>query len=331
MAKSKKSRARQARQSRNKSASRPSHNIDAAPDAMAAALGYAARGWAIFPAPVGTKKSHKKAAFSNGERWGQTKRPGVIKRDFRRWPDANIGLPCGRRNGIWVLEADTPKGHDVDGIKSLRALEAKHGRLPKTLMAQSPTGSLHYYFAYPVGLTISNSASKIAPGVDVRGEGGMVIAPPSIKPGVGRYVWINSAPIVAAPAWLVSMAVRQAAPPAAVSTLRPNTYRPVDRAKVQAALDEYSSHCSYDIWFETAAALRFEFGDLGFEMFDCWSAQSPQYDENECAAKWRDVAKVTGYSAATVFHFANQASPGWHAVFEAKRLNNAFSFLRVRK
>ena len=66
-------------------------------------------------------------------------------------------------------------------------------------------------------------------------------------------------------------------------------------------------------------------------MFDRWSAQSPQYNETECAAKWSGVAKVTGYSAATIFFYAEQASPGWRAIHEAKLLAKAFSFLRSGK
>ena len=112
----------------------------------------------------------------------------MIARDFRRWPKANIGIPTGPENGFWVLEADTPKGHAVDGIASLRRLERQHGRLPKTLMAVSPSGSLHYYFKWPKRRVIGNTASKVAPGIDVRGEGGMVLAPPSVKPASGAII-----------------------------------------------------------------------------------------------------------------------------------------------
>ena len=96
-------------------------------------------GWAL-PVPPGTKRSYKSASFSNGKRWGATNKPRVIERDFRRWPKANLGIPTGPENGFWVLEADTPKGHDVDGIADLRELERKYGRLPKTLMVMSPSG-----------------------------------------------------------------------------------------------------------------------------------------------------------------------------------------------
>src|ERR1700722_11320879 len=112
-----------------------------------AALSYAERGWWVFPAhSTGLKKSHKAAKFSNGRQWGKTDDPIEIRSNWRKWPNANVGIVTGVDSKIFVVEADTPEGHDVDGIASLRALEAKHGELPKTLMAESPTGSLHYYF-----------------------------------------------------------------------------------------------------------------------------------------------------------------------------------------
>jgi hypothetical protein len=151
------------------------------------ALTYAAKmGWSVFPAPIGTKKSHKSAEYCDGRKWGQTRDTEEIRRDWEKWSDANIGIPCGRDNGIRVLEVDTTDGHAVDGFYSLANLEAQHGALPETLQAISPSGSIHYYFKYPEGdLEIKNSTSAIGQGIDVRGEGGMVIAPPSVKAGKG--------------------------------------------------------------------------------------------------------------------------------------------------
>ena len=181
---------------------------------LAAALGYAEkRHWYVFPANLSfnkatgkfNKKSYKSAEYSGGANWGKTRDPQQIKKDFKRWPKANVGIPTGAENKIWVIEADTPRGHNVDGITSLRALEAKHGPLPQTLMAESPSGSLHFYFNWPNGIGIINSTSSIAPGIDVRGEGGMVIAPPSMR-GDGAYRWLNDNPIADAPLWLIDLA-----------------------------------------------------------------------------------------------------------------------------
>jgi hypothetical protein len=173
---------------------------------LAAALAYAARGWFVFPARPGEKKSYKSAEHSDGRKWGKTKDVKEIERDWKRWPDANVGIVTGPESGFWVVEADTKEGHGVDGIASLAALEQQHGALPPTLMAESPSGTSHLYFSWPTGgVKIINSASTIGPGIDVRGEGGMVIAPPSVKKD-GSYRWINDLPVAEAPAWLIEAA-----------------------------------------------------------------------------------------------------------------------------
>ena len=113
--------------------------------------------------------------------WGMTADPAEIERDFKQWPEAGVGVPTGLVNHIFVLETDTVAGHGVDGLAALQALEAEHGFLPPTLMAMSPTGSIHRYFKWPraLGVEIKNSDGKLAPGVDIRGDGGMVVAPPT--------------------------------------------------------------------------------------------------------------------------------------------------------
>jgi hypothetical protein len=179
---------------------------------LEAALGYAERGWFVFPAPPGEKKSHKSAEHSDGRKWGKTLDPAEIKRDWKRWPDADVGIATGPESGFFVVEVDTKEGHDVDGMASLAELERRHGPLPKTLMAESPSGSLHFYFKWPSnGTVITNSASKIAPGIDVRGEGGMVIAPPSVRNGKS-YRWLNDLPVADAPEWLIDAAIATEVP-----------------------------------------------------------------------------------------------------------------------
>jgi hypothetical protein len=157
-----------------------------------AAIHYAGvLGFHVFPAPFGEKKSHKKAQYSGGREWGATTDTTEIYRDFsKRWlkngeecQPPNVGIVTGEKSGIFVVETDTAAGHGdgVDGAASLAALEAQHGPLPPTLEAESPSGSIHRYYKHP-GFNIQNSEATIAPGVDVRGDGGMVIAPPSVMP-----------------------------------------------------------------------------------------------------------------------------------------------------
>lgn len=167
------------------------------------AIDYASRGWRVFPLNLRQKVSHKSAAHSDGRKWGQTTDADEIRRDFIQWPDANIGIVTGEASGFFVVETDTADGHGegVDGAAELAKLEAMHGTLPATLEAISPSGSVHRYFKHP-GFKIKNSASLIGPGIDVRGDGGMVVGPPSVKLGKGVYSWRNDFPIADAPPWL---------------------------------------------------------------------------------------------------------------------------------
>jgi hypothetical protein len=88
----------------------------------------------------------------------------------------------------------------------LRKLEAEHGALPTTVEALTARGR-HIYFKWPQQ-PVRNSAGKIAPGIDVRGEGGYVIVPPSVHPTGRPYTWsvdCGSA-FAAAPDWLLATA-----------------------------------------------------------------------------------------------------------------------------
>lgn len=179
---------------------------------LTAALETASQGWHVFPVPVGQKKSHKRAEFSEGRPWGATRDPEEIAADWARWPDANIGLPTGTLNGFFVIDLDTADGHGVDGVGSFDMMADAFG-LPETVTAETPSGGRHLYFRCPKDERIYNSQGAVLPGVDVRGDGGMVLAPPSIKPGALRpYRWINSPsdfPIADCPDWLL-LACRQA-------------------------------------------------------------------------------------------------------------------------
>ena len=153
-------------------------------DTKSGAIELAELGFHVFPAPAsGDRKSHKSAARSGGRLWGATDDPEEVGRDWAQWPGANVGIRTGAASGVFVLDVDSMEGHGTDGHGSLGALERENGPLPRTVEAVSPSGGRHLYFRYPDGSAVRNSASQIAPGIDVRGEGGMVLAPPSTKPG----------------------------------------------------------------------------------------------------------------------------------------------------
>jgi bifunctional DNA primase/polymerase-like protein/primase-like protein len=298
-----------------------------------AALEYAAWNWEVFPAPPGQKKSHKSQEHS-GAKWGKTIDPEEIRADFHKWPNANVAIVTGATSGIFVLEADTVEGHGVDGLASIKALEAEHGSLPETLKAVSPTGSEHYYFNHPGhGVKIKNSVSAIAPGVDVRGDGGMVIAPPSVKPGVGEYRWLNHLPVADAPAWLIEAASKQneakkpsSRAPAGEKAAADQNFEHRHRHKADADLEEIEAALmaipndasgNWTQWNRVGMALfaATDGSAAGFAMFDRWSEKYPGYDSDDTAAKWGALEKCppTEIGAGTVFYLADQASATWRS------------------
>jgi hypothetical protein len=290
------------------------------------AIAYAKRGLWIFPARVGPgeKKSYKSLKYSNGRRWGMTRDPDEITADFRHWPKANIGIPTGPINDLFVLDIDTiAGGHKSDGFASLAALEQQHGPLPETTTAESPSGSRHFYFAWPPTGIIKLSEGKLGPGIDVRGEGGMVIVPPSIKPGAGSYKWIKKCDkLASAPPWLLDLVVDHSTPED-----RSDNVAEASIEKVAAALAIIpNDDVGWSEWNTVGmAAWAASSGHpAGYEAFDKWSRQCiAKYNEKDVRDTWfKRFAKSppTSVGFGKLWYLADQESPGWLAVFDEEHL-----------
>ena len=133
--------------------------------------------------------------------------PGVLEQWWEQWPDANIGVATGKRSGVFVLDVDMKKGKN--GEASLRRLEAKHGPLPATVETITPHGGRQIWFKMP-DCEVKCSVDKLGEGLDIRGDGGYVVVPPSQvsdEDGAGDYTWsVDSAKAFAeAPAWLITL------------------------------------------------------------------------------------------------------------------------------
>ena len=158
------------------------------------ALALAARGFHIFPC----RPRDKRPATANGLKDATTD-PDIIEAWWRQQPDNNIAIATGAASGIFVVDVD-----GLDAEAALRRLEAEHGALPATVEAITARGR-HIYFKYPEE-PVRNSAGKIGTHIDVRGEGGYVLCPPSVHPSGRRYCWsVDSANSIAnAPGWLLA-------------------------------------------------------------------------------------------------------------------------------
>ena len=119
------------------------------------------------------------------------------------WPDANLAIRTGARPagaGVVVVDIDPAHGGDT----SLAELRAVHGPLPVTLEVRTGGGGRHLYFAHPGG-PVPSSAGRLGAGLDVRGDGGYVLAPPSRHASGSRYRWLRR-PLEPLPAWLADLA-----------------------------------------------------------------------------------------------------------------------------
>jgi hypothetical protein len=157
------------------------------------ALAYASRGMAVFP----VVPRDKRPAVHNGVKRATTN-ADEITGWWRSTPEFNIGLATGPRSGCFVVDVDGD-----DGDASLAELVRQHGALPATAASLTGRGS-HLWFKWP-DRNVRISAGKVAPGIDVRGDGGYVLAPPSIHPSGAIYAWSVDAPdtIAPAPQWLL--------------------------------------------------------------------------------------------------------------------------------
>ncbi len=168
------------------------------------ALSYAKRGWHVFPVtqskvPFPGTHGHKEASCNEQD----------VRALWNKFPNANVAIATGKRSGFFVLDVDVKECKVGD--QSLSDLEHKYGGLPETVESITWSGGRQLFFQYPEDADVFNSQSKIGQDLDIRGEGGYVVAPGSIVNGK-TYEWeVSHHPddlkIMPAPQWLVDKCV----------------------------------------------------------------------------------------------------------------------------
>lgn len=149
-----------------------------------AAVDYAKNNWFIFP----VKPKDKTPITSHGLK-DATNKVDVVRDWWQRWPDANIGLNCGK-SGMVAIDLD--KHGEYDGLAEWEALQSRFGLRLRTSTSLTGGGGRHLLFKAPNDVHIKNSAGKLSPGIDVRAEGGYIVLPPSIHPSGNPYAWDNA-------------------------------------------------------------------------------------------------------------------------------------------
>jgi hypothetical protein len=158
-----------------------------------AALELARRGVAVFPCqPKGKTPACQRGVHD------ATKDATRINSWWRACPELNIGIATGAISGFFVVDID-----GEDGEASLCALEAKRGALPPTVEVITGNGRQCYFRIGGHG-AIGNTAGTIGAGIDTRGDGGYVLAPPSVHPSGRAYAWSvdSAAEFAEAPDWI---------------------------------------------------------------------------------------------------------------------------------
>ena len=213
-------------------------------DIAGIALGYTLRGWAVFP--LHTPMSDGCSCGKPGcEHVGKHPRAEhglhdatldetTIRQWWARWPDANIGIVTGAASGIVALDIDPRHGGD----ETLADLERQHGQLPRTVESITGGGGRHIFFAHPGGQVKSRN---LAPGIDVKADGGYVVAPPSLHASGERYAWeLSSHPddtaLAPPPEWLAAKLTSSPSEPGLAAASAPTPIREGKRNATLASL-----------------------------------------------------------------------------------------------
>ncbi|MCP4476892.1 MAG: AAA family ATPase [Planctomycetaceae bacterium] len=205
-----------------------------------------------------------------------------IRRWWTQWPDANIGIASGKYSGIVVLDIDNKQG----GLEKLEVMKDKEfPELKKALTVSTGSGGFHYYFRYPKEDAIGCRNKIDGFGIDVRGDGGYLVAPPSNHISGRRYEWLDVGDepeltdlIDASPGLLEFMGKKSASEGKLESTIEGDVYVGEELiAKMASALRHIAPygdnwlHCGMAIYYATGGHIK------GFELWDEWAKSAPEY------------------------------------------------------
>lgn len=179
---------------------------------LAAALRYAALGWPVLPMHTPTPDGGCSCRRANCDAPGKHPRlrrglhaasldPHLLCSWWARWPAANVGVVTGAASGLMVVDVD-----GAAGAATLARLQREHGPLPVTRRQVTARGE-HQLFAHP-GWHLPNSSGLLGGGLDVRGDGGLLVVAPSLHASGHRYRWSthpDHQAVAAMPGWLAGL------------------------------------------------------------------------------------------------------------------------------
>lgn len=202
-------------------------------------------GWWVFPVKPRDKTPMTERGFKNA-----SNKPEIVRQWWAKTPNANIGLDCGR-SGFVVIDLD--KRADADGLVEWERFTANHKLQPRTATSLTGGGGRHLLFKTLEGVKIKNSASRLAPGIDVRADGGYIVLPPSIHPSGKPYAWENDDTEVEPIPEAVVQILTTEPDPWQIYTLR-DAWQP--RPPLVWVVDRVLSESSLSIWYGAPGSLK---------------------------------------------------------------------------
>lgn len=275
---------------------------------LEAALSYAQRGWLIFPGRAGGRLGSYATMAVNGNPWGATSDPDLIRHYWQRWPRADVSVATGAGSGLFVLDVESVAGHGVDGLSTVQTLERSHGRLPRTAGVRSRNDGRHLYFKHP-GAGSKVRVGNIADGIETKGDGGSITLPPT-----AGYTWLSSPDDIAdPPAWLLKLVLSEQ--PRRNSN-PDNLIEDMPADQIRAALEVIpNKDLHWDTWNKIGMAIfRATSGsEEGLAVFIMWSAKSAKFSEAAARERWKRFGRSppTKIGRGTIEYLANQADPDW--------------------
>lgn len=231
-----------------------------------------------------------------------------IAKLFNYRPELNVGIVTGEISGFFVLDVDAAK----NGFESLDKLFQTYGEFEPTVIVRTGGGGVHIWFAYPTGLQIGNR-TNFMPGLDIRGQNGYVVAPPSIHVSGKHYELTETSATntIAAPQWLTDMVQVKEKKIEAVERHYTSGSTPewnID--EVYRMLDVINPSLGYSDWITVGMGIHD--GGYPYEVFDNWSSGGINYEANCCAPHWRSFKANGGISMGSLVAMASLH--GWKPV-----------------
>lgn len=259
------------------------------------AIEYGKFGWSVFPLLPRSKAPACPNGFHDA-----IKDEESIRQLWGTRTNLNLGIATGDISGFWVLDIDP----DKHGKETLDELENKYGSLPETLTSKTGGGGRHYLFKTNNSSKISCNIGKLGPGIDVRGNGGYIAAPPSIHPNGTYYAW-EEKEIAEAPQWLVKLIISLKHDKSKISDTK-EIIGDWTTDDILSMLEVVSPE-DRDVWINVGMALNE--GGWPVNIWDTWSRNSPKYKMGEPFRIWNGFKKGGGISIGTLVHMAQEN--GW--------------------